>query len=48
MQGLRILRDEAYLRYAAMTKDEAYRPAEIKRETFYEAVTVYGQRFWTS
>ena len=34
MQGLRILRNEAYLQYAAMTKDEAKRSSW----TFYEAV----------
>jgi len=36
MQGLRILRNEAYLQYAAMTKDEAERSSW----TFYEAVNV--------
>ncbi len=34
MQGVRILRNEAYLLYVAMTKDEAQR----RRWTFYEAV----------
>ena len=36
MQGVRILRNEAYLWYVAMTKDEAQR----RRWTFYEAVTL--------
>ncbi len=34
MQGTRILRNEAYLQYVGMTKDEAQR----RRWTFYEAV----------
>ncbi len=34
MQGVRILRNEAYVWYVAMTKDEAQR----RRWTFYEAV----------
>ena len=34
MQGARILRNEAYLSYVAMTKDEAQR----RRWTFYTAV----------
>jgi len=34
MQGVRSLRNEAYLWYVAMTKDEAQR----RRWTFYEAV----------
>ena len=36
MQSARILRNEAYFSYAAMTKDEVY--AEADRMTFYEAV----------
>ena len=35
-QGERILRIEAYIRYAAMTKDEAQR----RYGTFYEAVNL--------
>jgi hypothetical protein len=34
MQGVRILRNEAYVWYVAMTKHEAQR----RRWTFYEAV----------
>ena len=34
MQGARILRNEAYFSYAAMTKDEV----QHSRMTFYEAV----------
>jgi hypothetical protein len=40
MQSLRILRNDAYLQYAAMTKDEALCPNGLNRETFYEAVKV--------
>jgi hypothetical protein len=36
MQGLRILRNEVYLQYAAMTKDEVSRSSW----TSYEAVNV--------
>jgi pyruvate kinase len=36
MQGAQILRNEAYLQYVAMTKDEAQR----RRWTFYEAVKI--------
>ena len=47
MQGARIFRNEAYLQYAGMTKDEAQRsPSALLRAaslsngrwTFYEAV----------
>jgi len=37
MQDARILRNEAYFGYAAMTKDEA-QSAAADRMTFYEAV----------
>jgi hypothetical protein len=37
MQGVRILRNEAYFKYASMTKNEAQR----RRGTFYEAVSIY-------
>ena len=37
MQGARILRNEAYFSYAAMTKDEV----QHSRMTFYEAVMIY-------
>ena len=37
-QGERILRIEAYIRYAAMTKDEAQR----RYWTFYEAINFDG------
>jgi len=37
MQGARILRNEAYFLYAAMTKDEV----QHSRITFYEAVFIY-------
>jgi len=36
MQGVQILRNEAYLLYVAMAKDEAQR----RRWTFYEAVNI--------
>ena len=36
MQGVRIFRNEAYVWYVAMTKDEAQR----RRWTFYEAVII--------
>jgi hypothetical protein len=41
MQGAQILRNEAYLSYAAMTKDEA----QHRRWTFYEAVKVNVHAF---
>ena len=34
------LRKEGYLKYGALTKDEVYRPAELKWETFYCAVKI--------
>jgi len=37
MQGARILRNEAYYWYAAMTKDEV----QHSRMTFYKAVNLY-------
>jgi hypothetical protein len=40
MQGVRILRNEAYLWYVAMTKDETQR----RRWTFYEAVIFAAAR----
>jgi hypothetical protein len=45
MQGAQILRNEAYLLYVAMTKDEAQR----RRWTFYEAVKFhdYTIRYYT-
>jgi hypothetical protein len=38
MQGAQIVRKEAYLSYAAMTKGEA----QHRRWTFYEAVNIEG------
>jgi len=37
IQGAQILRNEAHLAHAVVTKDAAQRPVR-KRETFYEAV----------
>ncbi len=40
MQGAQILRNEAYLSYVVMMKDEA----QHRRWTFYEAVTVQTEK----